>query len=436
MIDSRNSLSAGAGSHSCLRRAHSSSVSMRPSGSKCAAGELADAAVELAIGQAQAIGQAVALEDLVPASRRRPGSRSTYQSRSTSFIALRIGISSVLDFAVRARSRARRSTSITRWSSHFASSARPFRPLAKYDAALVEISLPCRSRLSENQRLMCFWSVGRSMPPSFAHVLREPGLLHQLARALDDPGDAGLADEHVVRFLGQHEPRRPRQRIERALRQRQQLRLAVAVGEHREHEEVEPVVDRLVERVEDARLVAIAALAREQVLGLVAAVAAEVRVQQVDHRPEVPAFLDVHLKQVAQVVEARAAVAEPALLLDARGLGVALRDDEPAQLVAELARHFLPDRLAEEIAEADRAVHDRIGEEDAPAVLRQPHVLEVRPARRIDADRGAHVDLVVVLEPLRPHVLPPLDVLRLPVLERALQALVQVQIDVVGNLVG
>ena len=188
-----------------------------------------------------------------------------------------------------------------------------------------------------------------------AHVLREAGLLHQLAGPLEDARDAGLADEHVVRFLGQHEPRRARQRIERALRQRQQLRLAVAVGEHREHEEVEPVVDRLVERLEDARLVAVAALALEQLLGFVAAVAAEVRVQQVDHRPEVAAFLDVHLEQVAQVVEARAALPEPALLLDARRLGVALRHDQPAQLVAELARHFLPHRLAEEIAEADRA---------------------------------------------------------------------------------
>ena len=78
--------------------------------------------------------------------------------------------------------------------------------------------------------------------------------------------------------------------------------------------------------------------------------------QQVDHRPEVTAFLDVHLKEVAQVVHARAALAEQPLLLDAGRLGVALRDDQPAQLVAELARHFLPDRLAEEIAEADPPV--------------------------------------------------------------------------------
>ena len=247
---------------------------------------------------------------------------------------------------------------------------------------MLETSLPCRSRLRLNQRLMNFWIVGEVDAAELAHVLREARLLHQLAGALEDARDAGLADEHVVRFLGQHEPRRARQRIERALRQRQQLRLAVAVGEHREHEEVEPVVDRLVERFEDARLVAVAALALEQLLGFVAAVAAEVRVQQVDHRPQVAAFLDVHLEQVAQVVEARAALAEQPLLLDAGRLGVALRDDQAAQLVAELARHFLPDRLAEEVAEADAAIVHRIGEEDAPAVLRQLHVLEVRPARR------------------------------------------------------
>ena len=83
-----------------------------------------------------------------------------------------------------------------------------------------------------------------------------------------------------------------------------------------------------------------------------------------------------------------------------------------------------------------RAIVHRIGEEDAPAVFRQLHVLEVRPAFRVDADRRAHVDLVVVLEPLRPHVLPPLDVLRLPVLERALQPLVAREVDVVRDLLG
>ncbi len=84
--------------------------------------------------------------------------------------------------------------------------------------------------------------------------------------------------------------------------------------------------------------VVVAAATLEQRLGLLAAVAAEVGVQQVDHRPEVTAFLDVDLEQVAQVVQARAVRAERPLLLDAGGLGVALHDDQAAQLIAELAR--------------------------------------------------------------------------------------------------
>ena len=48
--------------------------------------------------------------------------------------------------------------------------------------------------------------------------------------------------------------------------------------------------------------------------------------------------------------------AELTLLLDAGRLGVALDDDQAAQLVAELARHFLPHRLALEVAEADAAI--------------------------------------------------------------------------------
>jgi hypothetical protein len=194
--------------------------------------------------------------------------------------------------------------------------------------------------------------------------------------------------------------------------------------------------DRLVERVEDPRFVTIAALPGQQLLRLVAAITAEVRVQQVDHRPQMPSLFDVDLKQVPKVVEARAALPQPALLFDAGRLGVSLGHDQPPQLVAKLPGHLLPHRLSEEIAEADATVMDRIGKEDAPPVFRQLDVLEVGPARRIDADGRAHVDLVIVLEPLRPHVLPPLDVLRLPVLERPLQPLVARQPDVVRNLLG
>jgi hypothetical protein len=59
-------------------------------------------------------------------------------------------------------------------------------------------------------------------------------------------------------------------------------------------------------------------------------------VQQVDHRPQVTALFDVHLKQVAQVVEARAMRAEHALLLDARRLSITLQHDQAAEWIAKL----------------------------------------------------------------------------------------------------
>ena len=86
---------------------------------------------------------------------------------------------------------------------------------------------------------MYFCMVGRSMAPALRTVAGSsvPQLLHHFERAPDDAADAGLADEHVVRFLGQHELAGARQRIEAALGQRLQLELAVAVGEVGEHEE-------------------------------------------------------------------------------------------------------------------------------------------------------------------------------------------------------
>src|SRR5690606_23297820 len=120
--------------------------------------------------------------------------------------------------------------------------------------------------------------------------------------------------------------------------------------------------------------------ALEQRLGLLPAVAAEVGVQEVDHRPEVAAFLHVDLEEVPQVVEARAVRAELPLLLDAGRLGVALDHDEAPELVPELARHFLPGGLALEIAEPDAPIVRRLGQEDAPAILRQLDVVEMRPA--------------------------------------------------------
>src|ERR1017187_1445376 len=111
------------------------------------------------------------------------------------------------------------------------------------------------------------------------------GFAHDLARAPHHPPHPGFAHEHVMRFLGQHEARGARERIEAAFRQRQQLVFAVAIGESREHVERQPVFDGLVEGFQDARLVARAAAALQQLFALLAAVAPEIGMQQVDHGP-------------------------------------------------------------------------------------------------------------------------------------------------------
>src|SRR6185437_10615438 len=257
-------------------------------------------------------------------------------------------------------------------------------------------------------------------------------LLHHLERAAHDAGDAGIADEHVMRLLGQHELTGARQRIEAALGQALQLELAVAVGEIGEHEERQPVADRLVEGAEDARLVGVARMARQQFFRLLAPVAAEIGMQQINHRPEMAALLDIDLEQVAQIVERGAAMAEQPLLFDRGGLGVALRDDEAAQGRAMLARHLLPGRLAHLVAEADAALGHGLGEEDAPAILRHLHRAVRRPALGVDRGRGAQVDIGRE-EVGRPHAAPPIEEARLPMLERALQGAVLGQVDVVGD---
>ena len=125
--------------------------------------------------------------------------------------------------------------------------------------------------------------------------------------------------------------------------------------------------------------------------------------------------------------------AEVALLLDRRRLGVALRDDDAAQVGAVLAGHVLPGLLALVVAEVDLPLGVARLQEDAPAVVAHLHVVEVRPALRVDARRGAQVDLVVG-RALGADVVPPVDEVRLPLLERALQRAVVGEVDVVGDL--
>ena len=262
-----------------------------------------------------------------------------------------------------------------------------------------------------------------------------PACLHRLAGALHRAADAGLADEHVVRLFGQHEAAGARQRIEARLRQAFELHLAVAVGEEGEHEERQPVRRLLVEGAEHARRILAAGAAAQQLVGLLAAVAAEILVQDVDHRPEVAALLDVDLEQVAHVVERRRGLAEMALLLDGGRLGVALDHHQAAQHGAVFARHLLPGRLALVLAERDGAVFFLRREQDAPAVLRHLHVVELGPALGIDRDRGAQIDHRL-LEALRPHVLPPVEIAGVPAFQRLEHAAVLGEIHVVRNFLG
>ena len=205
------------------------------------------------------------------------------------------------------------------------------------------------------------------------------------------------------------------------------------VREHREAEEGQPLGAGLVEGAQDARVVRVAGAALQQLLGLLATVAAEVAVEQVHHRPQVPALLDVDLEQVAHVVQGGGRVAEQALLLDRGRLGVRLGHDQAPQPVAVLAGDLLPGQLAEVVAEGDRAALLLRLEEDAPAVVGHLDVVEVGPAVLLHADRRAQVHVVGV-EVGGADRTPPLQVVGLPGLEGALQALVGGQIDVVGDL--
>ena len=256
--------------------------------------------------------------------------------------------------------------------------------------------------------------------------------LHHFAGALQDARDAGLADEHVMRLLRQHEAGRARQRIEAGFGQRAELELAVAVGEIGEHVEREPIRRAFVERAQDAGIVGITRAALEQRIGLLAPVAAEIAMQKVNHRPQVAALFDIDLEEVAQVVKRWCGGTEVPLLFDRGGLGVALRHDDPPQIRAMLAGDILPRRLPLMFAEMDPAILRRRREEDAPAVIGHLHEVEMRPAAGFDADRRAQVD-VERLRTLGAHLAPPLQVVGLPVFERALQRAIACKVHIVRD---
>ncbi len=143
-------------------------------------------------------------------------------------------------------------------------------------------------------------------------------------------------------------------------------------------------------------------------------------------------FFDVDLEQIAQVIERWRGLAEMALLLDRGRFGIALDHDEPPQHGAVFARHFLPGVLALVHAERNLAAFMLWRQQYAPAVFRHAHVIELGPAFGIDADRGAQIDQRF-LEAFRPHVVPPVDVAGMPFFQRALDARVLPESDVIRD---
>ena len=125
---------------------------------------------------------------------------------------------------------------------------------------------------------------------------------------------------------------------------------------------------------------------------------------------------------------------ELSLLFDGGRLSVALRDDYAPQRVAKLSRHFLISRRSVVVTKANPGIRLCRFEEDAPAIVGHFHVIEMRPTFRSDIDRGAQPN-VLVLKALRPHVVPPVEVVRQPLLQSALQTLVFRKIYVVRNAI-
>src|SRR5215470_6478752 len=97
-----------------------------------------------------------------------------------------------------------------------------------------------------------------------------------------------------------------------------------------------------------------------------------------------------------------------------------------------LARHLLPGGFAELVPEADRAIGRGVGQENAPAILRHLDRAVARPTLGVDRRRRAQVDFGGT-EIRRTHLAPPVQELRLPLLQRTLQRAVLAESDVVRD---
>ena len=121
------------------------------------------------------------------------------------------------------------------------------------------------------------------------------------------------------------------------------------------------------------------------------------------------------------------------LLLDRSWLGVALDNDQAAQVRSVLARDFLPGVFTLVVTECNLAIWFLISQEDAPPVVGHLDVVKVCPTLLPDANCGSQ-EHGVALKRRRTHVFPPPDEFRLPTFECPLQATVVGQADVVWDL--
>ena len=236
----------------------------------------------------------------------------------------------------------------------------------------------------------------------------------------------------MVRFFGQHELGRAGQGVKRTFSQCAQLVFTIAVGEIGEHEEAQPVRRLLVEGLQDAGVVVVATATLKQSFSFFAAIASEMFVQQIHHRPKVTPFFHINLKEIAQVVHARRSQPQVALLLNRCWLCIALRHDDATQVGAVFARHVLPNALALVIAKVDLALLIAWVHKNSPAVVTHLHVTELRPPLRVDAHGCAQIN-VHIGRAFRAHIVPPVDEVGLPLLQCALQGAVTREVDVIRD---
>ena len=84
-------------------------------------------------------------------------------------------------------------------------------------------------------------------------------------------------------------------------------------------------------------------------------------------------------------------------------------------------------------AHRDFTIFDSRGQQNAPAVFRHLHIVEFRPAFRVDRDSGAQVNHRV-LKVLRDQVIPPVYVTRVPFFQRLQHLFVLAQVYIIRDL--